>query len=107
MVFGALIRGVAYAPDQEETMFNYTVLGFAFIETFAFMLFGAAGTALFFQYDFNLNGIYSSIGRALNCGFRGYEFESRYLPAALGRTDLKWRTPSKIFDCGEYEQSSS
>lgn len=48
MVFGALIRGVAYAPDQEETMFNYTVLGFAFIETFAFMLFGAAGVALFF-----------------------------------------------------------
>ena len=48
MVFSALIRGVAYAPEQEETMFNYTVLGFAFIETFAFMLFGAAGTALFF-----------------------------------------------------------
>ena len=41
-------RWARHAPEQEETMFNYTVLGFAFIETFAFMLFGAAGVALFF-----------------------------------------------------------
>jgi len=48
IIFGALIRGTAYSPDQEESMFNYAVLGFAFVETFAFMLFGAAGVALFF-----------------------------------------------------------
>ena len=28
--FAALIRGLAYAPDLEETLFNYTTLGFAF-----------------------------------------------------------------------------
>nr|YP_010117051.1 ATP synthase subunit c [Euplotes vanleeuwenhoeki]QPM99265.1 ATP synthase subunit c [Euplotes vanleeuwenhoeki] len=42
IIFAALIRGLAYAPDQEETLFNYTTLGFAFVETFAFMLFGVA-----------------------------------------------------------------
>ena len=46
-IFGSLVRAIAYAPDQEETMFNYAVLGFAFIETFAFMLFGVASVALF------------------------------------------------------------
>lgn len=39
-IFGSLIRGCAYAPRQEETMFNYAILGFAMIETFVFMLFG-------------------------------------------------------------------
>ena len=48
IIFGALVRGISYSPEQEENMFNYAVLGFAFIETFAFMLFGAAGVALFF-----------------------------------------------------------
>ena len=48
MVFGSLIRGISYSPEQEETMFNYAVLGFAFIETFAFMLFGAAALAVLF-----------------------------------------------------------
>jgi F0F1-type ATP synthase membrane subunit c/vacuolar-type H+-ATPase subunit K len=48
IIFGSLLRAIAYSPEQEEVMFNYAVLGFAFIETFAFMLFGAAGVALFF-----------------------------------------------------------
>jgi F0F1-type ATP synthase membrane subunit c/vacuolar-type H+-ATPase subunit K len=43
LVFAALIRGVSYAPDLEETMFNYTALGFAFIESFSFLLFFIAG----------------------------------------------------------------
>jgi F0F1-type ATP synthase membrane subunit c/vacuolar-type H+-ATPase subunit K len=48
MIFGSLIRGISYSPEQEETMFNYAILGFAFIETFAFMLFGCAAICLFF-----------------------------------------------------------
>ena len=43
ILFSALVKGIAYAPEIEETMFNYSMLGFAFIETFAFMLFGVAG----------------------------------------------------------------
>jgi F0F1-type ATP synthase membrane subunit c/vacuolar-type H+-ATPase subunit K len=42
MIYSALIRGCAYAPEMEETMFNYATLGFAFVETFAFILIGAA-----------------------------------------------------------------
>ena len=43
IIFSALIRGVSYAPDQEEVLFNYTALGFAFIESFAFILFFIGG----------------------------------------------------------------
>lgn len=43
LVFSALVKGVSYAPEQEEMLFNYSMLGFAFIETFAFMLFGVTG----------------------------------------------------------------
>lgn len=42
LIYSALVRGCAYAPEQEEVMFNYASLGFAFIETFAFILLGAA-----------------------------------------------------------------
>lgn len=42
IIFAALIRGLAYAPDLEETLFNYATLGFAFVESFAFLLFGIA-----------------------------------------------------------------
>lgn len=42
LLFAALLRGISYAPDTEETLFNYTVLGFAFIESFAFLLFFVA-----------------------------------------------------------------
>jgi F0F1-type ATP synthase membrane subunit c/vacuolar-type H+-ATPase subunit K len=48
MIFGSLVRAISYSPEAEETMFNYAVLGFAFIETFAFMLFGGVGVVLFF-----------------------------------------------------------
>lgn len=40
LVFSSLIRSVAYAPDMEEVLFNYTTLGFAFIESFSFLLLG-------------------------------------------------------------------
>lgn len=43
IVFAALVRGIAYAPDLEETLFNYTTLGFAFVESFAFLVLGMGG----------------------------------------------------------------
>lgn len=43
LVFSALIRGVAYAPDMESNMFTYTILGFGLIETYALMLWGVFG----------------------------------------------------------------
>ena len=46
LIYSALVRGCAYAPEMEETMFNYATLGFAFVETFAFMLLGAAAAVL-------------------------------------------------------------
>jgi F0F1-type ATP synthase membrane subunit c/vacuolar-type H+-ATPase subunit K len=38
LVFASLIKGISYSPDLEELLFNYTALGFAFIESFAFIL---------------------------------------------------------------------
>jgi len=46
IIFAALIKGIAYAPEQEDVLFNYTTLGFAFVETFAFMLFLVAAIIL-------------------------------------------------------------
>lgn len=48
IIFAAMIRGLAYAPDLEETLFTYTTLGFAFVESFAFMLFGVAAIIYIF-----------------------------------------------------------
>jgi F0F1-type ATP synthase membrane subunit c/vacuolar-type H+-ATPase subunit K len=42
IIYAALIHGCAYAPEQEEILFNYASLGFAFVETFAFILVAAA-----------------------------------------------------------------
>ena len=42
LIFASLIRGISYAPDLEETLFNYTTLGVAFVESFAFLLFFVA-----------------------------------------------------------------
>ena len=47
-IFGSLIRAAAYAPDTEDSLFNYAVLGFAFIESFIFMMFGG----VFLVYGF-------------------------------------------------------
>ena len=38
ILFAALVRSLSYSPDNEDVLFNYAALGFAFIETFAFML---------------------------------------------------------------------
>lgn len=46
LIFSALIQGIAYAPDLEEVLFNYTTLGFAFVESFAFLLFFVAATII-------------------------------------------------------------
>jgi F0F1-type ATP synthase membrane subunit c/vacuolar-type H+-ATPase subunit K len=43
IVFASLLKSVSYAPDYEEVLFNYAIIGFAFIETFSFFLFGIAG----------------------------------------------------------------
>ena len=48
IVFAALIKGVSYSPDQEDVLFNYTTLGVAFIESFAFMLFIVAAIIIGF-----------------------------------------------------------
>lgn len=42
IVYGALLRSLAYAPDMEDVLFGYSTLAFAFIETFALLLIGAA-----------------------------------------------------------------
>ena len=39
LIFASLLKSVSYAPDYEEILFNYAMLGFAFIETFEFLLF--------------------------------------------------------------------
>jgi F0F1-type ATP synthase membrane subunit c/vacuolar-type H+-ATPase subunit K len=43
LVYAALLRAVAYAPDMEDILFGYSTLAFAFIETFALILVGVAG----------------------------------------------------------------
>ena len=42
LIFASLVRGLSYSPEMEETMFNYTALGFAFVESFSFLLFFVA-----------------------------------------------------------------
>ena len=39
ILFGNFIAGLARNPDAEELLFNNTMLCFAFIESFAFLLF--------------------------------------------------------------------
>ena len=48
IIFASLLKSVSYAPDYEEVLFNYAILGFAFIETFAFMLFFILGIIIVF-----------------------------------------------------------
>lgn len=48
IIFASLIKGISYAPDLEETLFNYTTLGFAFVESFAFLLFFVAIIVIIF-----------------------------------------------------------
>ncbi len=48
IIFAALIKGLSYSPDLEETLFNYATLGFAFVESFAFLLFGLAAVIFVF-----------------------------------------------------------
>ena len=38
IIYGSLIKALAYAPEFEETLFNYASLGFAFVETSLFVL---------------------------------------------------------------------
>ena len=42
ILFGSLVKAVSYAPEMENSLFNFASIGFAFIETFAFMAIGAA-----------------------------------------------------------------
>ena len=43
VIFAAFMRSVAYSPEIEGEIFIYAILGFALIETFAFILIGTAG----------------------------------------------------------------
>jgi len=43
LIFASLLKSVSYAPDYEEVLFNYATLGFAFVESFSFLLFFVAG----------------------------------------------------------------
>jgi F0F1-type ATP synthase membrane subunit c/vacuolar-type H+-ATPase subunit K len=43
LIFAALLKSMSYAPDYEEVLFNYAALGFAFVESFSFLLFFVAG----------------------------------------------------------------
>ena len=38
VIFYGFLRAVVYAPDMEDTLFIYTLLGFGLVETFAFMM---------------------------------------------------------------------
>ena len=42
LIFASLLKSMSYAPDYEETLFNYAALGFAFVESFSFLLFFVA-----------------------------------------------------------------
>ena len=42
LIFASLLKSVSYAPDYDETLFNYAALGFAFVESFSFLLFFVA-----------------------------------------------------------------
>jgi F0F1-type ATP synthase membrane subunit c/vacuolar-type H+-ATPase subunit K len=48
LIWSSLIRGSAYAPDRDSALFNHAVIGFAFIETFAFMLVAVSSTVISF-----------------------------------------------------------
>jgi F0F1-type ATP synthase membrane subunit c/vacuolar-type H+-ATPase subunit K len=48
LIFSALLRSIAYSPDYEEVLFNYAALGFAFVESFSFLLFFVAGLIYIF-----------------------------------------------------------
>ena len=43
LIFSSLLRSISYSPDYEEVLFNYAALGFAFVESFSFLLFFVAG----------------------------------------------------------------
>ena len=46
IIFSALIKGIAYSPEQEDSLFNYATIGFAFVETFCFMILLAAAVTI-------------------------------------------------------------
>jgi len=41
-IFASLIYSISLAPVEEELLFNYAALGFAFTESFSFILMGVA-----------------------------------------------------------------
>jgi F0F1-type ATP synthase membrane subunit c/vacuolar-type H+-ATPase subunit K len=43
LLYASLLKSLSYAPDMEDSLFGYSTLAFAFIETFALLLFGVAG----------------------------------------------------------------
>lgn len=43
LIFASLLKSISYAPDLDDVLFNYAALGFAFVESFAFLLFFMVG----------------------------------------------------------------
>jgi F-type H+-transporting ATPase subunit c len=43
LIFAAYLRGLAYAPDLEDSLFSSAMLGFALIETFMVVALGVVG----------------------------------------------------------------
>lgn len=43
VVFNGFLGAIAYAPDMEDTLFSYSMLGFALIESFMVVTIGIIG----------------------------------------------------------------
>lgn len=43
LVFGALLRAEAYAPEMEDILFSHAMLGFALVETFMVVVLAITG----------------------------------------------------------------
>ena len=42
VLYNSFLRSLAYAPEMEDKLFNYSIMAFAFIETFALIIGGMA-----------------------------------------------------------------
>jgi F0F1-type ATP synthase membrane subunit c/vacuolar-type H+-ATPase subunit K len=48
VLFGSLLEAVAYCPDLEDSLFTYSMLGFALVETFMVLIIGTMGVVAIF-----------------------------------------------------------
>ena len=43
LIFASLLTALSYSPDSEDTLFGYSMIGFALVETFAVLALGVLG----------------------------------------------------------------